>query len=163
MKPDSIVFSTTSSNSALPVTLETMDDMGVDNSISSFTMPLGSTINMNGTAIMQGAADIFIAQIYGINLRINTILTIILTATLASIGTAGVAGVGMIILFMVLQSVGLSIDGIGLILNVDRILDMCISTLNTMGDYICIINSFNEEKYYSSGNILINESEGLPN
>ena len=169
IKPASIVFSTASSNAALPVTLETMDDMGVDNSISSFTIPLGSTINMDGTAIMQGAAAIFIAQIYGINLGINTIITIILTATLASIGTAGVPGVGMVMLSMVLQSVGLPIEGIGLILGVDRILDMCRSTLNTMGDCICTIiiskseNSFNEEKYYSNGNILINESEGLPN
>ncbi|CDG01671.1 Putative Transporter, dicarboxylate/amino acid:cation Na+/H+ symporter family protein [Clostridium chauvoei JF4335] len=168
IKPASIVFSTASSNAALPVTLDTMDDMGVSNSISSFTIPLGSTINMDGTAIMQGAAAIFIAQIYGIDLSISTIITIILTATLASIGTAGVPGVGMVMLSMVLQSVGLPIEGIGLILGVDRILDMCRSTLNTMGDCICTMiiakseNSFNEDKYYSVDNTIIDNSEVLP-
>lgn len=154
-KPASVVFSTASSNAALPVTLETIEEMGVDNSVASFTIPLGSTINMDGTAIMQGTAAIFIAQIYGINLGLPQILTIILTATLASIGTAGVPGVGMVMLSMVLQSVGLPIEGIGLILGVDRILDMIRSTVNTMGDCICTIiiskseNAFDERKYYS--------------
>lgn len=162
IKPASIVFSTASSNSALPVTLEAMDEMGVDNSISSFTIPLGSTINMDGTAIMQGVAAIFISQAYNMNLSITNILTIILTATLASIGTAGVPGVGMVMLSMVLQSVGLPIEGIGLILGIDRILDMCRSTVNTMGDCICTIiiskseNSFNENKYYSNSDNLEN-------
>lgn len=160
IKPASIVFSTASSNSALPVTLEAMDEMGVDNSISSFTIPLGSTINMDGTAIMQGVAAIFISQAYNMNLSITNILTIILTATLASIGTAGVPGVGMVMLSMVLQSVGLPIEGIGLILGIDRILDMCRSTVNTMGDCICTIiiskseNSFDENKYYSNSDNL---------
>lgn len=160
IKPASIVFSTASSNSALPVTLEAMDEMGVDNSISSFTIPLGSTINMDGTAIMQGVAAIFISQAYNMNLSITNILTIILTATLASIGTAGVPGVGMVMLSMVLQSVGLPIEGIGLILGIDRILDMCRSTVNTMGDCICTIiiskseNSFDENKYYSNSDDL---------
>ncbi|GAA0761953.1 dicarboxylate/amino acid:cation symporter [Clostridium sartagoforme] len=165
IKPASIVFSTASSNSALPVTLNAMDEMGVDNSISSFSIPLGSTINMDGTAIMQGVASIFIAQVYNIDLSITSILTIILTATLASIGTAGVPGVGMVMLSMVLQSVGLPIEGIGLIIGIDRILDMCRSTINTMGDCICTIivskseNSFNEEQYYCD----INSMENLNN
>ena len=151
IKPASIVFSTASSNSALPVTLEAMDEI-----------PLGSTINMDGTAIMQGVAAIFISQAYNMNLSITNILTIILTATLASIGTAGVPGVGMVMLSMVLQSVGLPIEGIGLILGIDRILDMCRSTVNTMGDCICTIiiskseNSFNENKYYSNSDNLEN-------
>lgn len=156
IKPASIVFSTASSNAALPVTLETVNEMGVDNSISSFTIPLGSTINMDGTAIMQGVAAIFISQVYNVDLGLPAILTIILTATLASIGTAGVPGVGMVMLSMVLQSVGLPIEGIGLILGIDRILDMCRSTVNTMGDCICTIiiskseNSFDTSKYYSN-------------
>lgn len=163
IKPASIVFSTASSNSALPVTLNAMDEMGVDNSISSFSIPLGSTINMDGTAIMQGVASIFIAQVYNVDLSLTSILTIIVTATLASIGTAGVPGVGMVMLSMVLQSVGLPIEGIGLILGIDRILDMCRSTVNTMGDCICTLivskseNSFNEEQYYSD----ISSSEDL--
>ena len=154
-KPASIVFSTSSSNAALPVTIDAVNEMGVDNSITSFTIPLGATINMDGTAIMQGVATIFIAQVYNIELGLPAILTIILTATLASIGTAGVPGVGMIMLSMVLQSVGLPIEGIGLIIGIDRILDMCRSTVNTMGDCICTIiiskseNYFDEKKYYS--------------
>lgn len=163
MNVASVVFSTASSNAALPVTLETMDDMGVDKSISSFTIPLGATINMDGTAIMQGTAAIFIAQIYNIDLGISAILTIILTATLASIGTAGVPGVGMIMLSMVLQAVGLPVEGIALILGVDRILDMCRSTVNTMGDCMCTIivskseNSFDEYKYYEEKDKIIND------
>ena len=111
---------------------------------------------MDGTAIMQGVAAIFISQVYDVNLGLPSILTIILTATLASIGTPGVPGVGMVMLSMVLQSVGLPIEGIGLILGIDRILDMCRSTVNTMGDCICTIiiskseNSFDTSKYYSS-------------
>ena len=154
-KPASIVFSTASSNAALPVTIDAVNEMGVDNSISSFTIPLGATINMDGTAIMQGVAAIFISQVYNIDLSLYAILTIIITATLASIGTAGVPGVGMVMLSMVLQSVGLPIEGIGLIIGIDRILDMCRSTVNTMGDCICTIiiskseNYFDENKYYS--------------
>ncbi|MGL5617280.1 MAG: dicarboxylate/amino acid:cation symporter [Sarcina sp.] len=157
----SVTFSTASSNAALPVTLKTMDDLGVDKSISSFTIPLGATINMDGTAIMQGTAAIFIAQVYGVELGISGILTIILTATLASIGTAGVPGVGMVMLSMVLQSVGLPIEGIALILGVDRILDMCRTTVNTMGDCICTLiiskseKAFDEEIYYRENNQLV--------
>lgn len=169
IKPASIVFSTASSNSALPVTLEAVNEMGVDNSISSFTIPLGSTVNMDGTAIMQGVAAIFISQVYNIDLGLPAILTIILTATLASIGTAGVPGVGMVMLSMVLQSVGLPIEGIGLILGIDRILDMCRSTVNTMGDCICTIiiskseKSFDIDKYYSKDNSNILNEELLEN
>lgn len=169
IKPASIVFSTASSNSALPVTLEAVNEMGVDNSISSFTIPLGATVNMDGTAIMQGVAAIFISQVYNIDLGLPAILTIILTATLASIGTAGVPGVGMVMLSMVLQSVGLPIEGIGLILGIDRILDMCRSTVNTMGDCICTIiiskseKSFDIDKYYSEDNSNIINEELLEN
>lgn len=149
-----VTFSTSSSSASLPVSTETMEEAGVHNSIGSFTLPLGATINMDGTAIMQGTAAIFISQVYGINLGISGILTIILTATLASVGTAGVPGVGMVMLSMVLESVGLPLEGIGLILGVDRILDMCRTTINVMGDCICTLiiskseKAFDEEKYY---------------
>lgn len=134
-----VTFSTSSSNAALPLTIETMEELGVHNSVASFTLPLGATINMDGTAIMQGVACIFIAQIYGTDLGITQLLTIILTATLASIGTAGVPGVGMITLSMVLTSVGLPLDGIGLIMGVDRLLDMTRTTVNVMGDCACTL------------------------
>lgn len=154
-KVAAVTFSTSSSSASLPVTTEAMIEAGASNSIGSFTLPLGTTINMDGTAIMQGTAAIFISQVYGIDLGLNGILTIILTATLASIGTAGVPGVGMVMLSMVLQSVGLPIEGIALILGVDRILDMCRTTINVMGDCICTLivskseNEFDENKYYS--------------
>lgn len=134
-----VTFSTSSSSAALPLTIETMEELGVHNSVASFTLPLGATINMDGTAIMQGVACIFISQIYGIDLGINQLLTIILTATLASIGTAGVPGVGMITLSMVLTSVGLPLEGIGLIMGVDRLLDMTRTTVNVMGDCACTL------------------------
>ena len=149
-----VTFSTASSNAALPLTIETMEDLGVDNSVASFTLPLGATINMDGTAIMQGVACIFISQIYGIELGFSSLITIILTATLASIGTAGVPGVGMITLSMVLSSVGLPIEGIGLIMGVDRLLDMTRTTVNVMGDCACTLivsnseNELDKEKYY---------------
>lgn len=150
-----VTFSTASSNAALPLTIETMEDLGVDNSVASFTLPLGATINMDGTAIMQGVACIFISQIYGIELGFSSLVTIILTATLASIGTAGVPGVGMITLSMVLSSVGLPIEGIGLIMGVDRLLDMTRTTVNVMGDCACTLivsnseNELDKEKYYA--------------
>ncbi|MGL5749321.1 MAG: dicarboxylate/amino acid:cation symporter [Paraclostridium sp.] len=156
-KVAAVTFSTSSSNAALPVSIETMEEAGVNNSVASFTLPLGATINMDGTAIMQGCAAIFISQIYGIELGVSAILTIILTATLASIGTAGVPGVGMIMLSMVLQSVGLPLEGIGLVLSVDRLLDMCRTTINVMGDCVCTLivskseNEFDEDMYYSEG------------
>lgn len=135
-----IAFSTSSSNATVPASLEAVEKkLGVSKSIASFTIPLGATINMDGTAIMQGAATIFIAQLYGINLTLGSILTVILTATLASVGTAGVPGVGLIMLSMVLQSVGLPIEGIALIIGIDRILDMCRTAINITGDAICTL------------------------
>ncbi|OIO10138.1 MAG: dicarboxylate/amino acid:cation symporter [Elusimicrobia bacterium CG1_02_63_36] len=128
-------FSTASSNATLPVTLETAKDkMGVHNSIASFTIPLGATINMDGTAIMQGVATVFIAQAYGIDLGVNDYAMVVVTATLASIGTAGVPGVGLIMLAMVLKQVHLPVEGIGLIIGVDRLLDMMRTAVNTAGD-----------------------------
>jgi len=132
-------FSTASSNATLPITLETATrHLGIRNSIASFTLPLGATINMDGTAIMQGIATVFIAQAYNIDLNLAQYLSIILTATLASVGTAGVPGVGLIMLAMVLQQVGLPVDGIALIIGVDRLLDMTRTAVNVTGD--CIIS-----------------------
>ncbi len=135
-----VAFSTASSSATLPITLEATEErLGVSKSIASFTIPLGATINMDGTAIMQGAATIFISQLYGVPLSMGAILTVILTATLASIGTAGVPGVGLIMLSMVLQAVGLPIEGIALIIGIDRILDMSRTAINITGDAICTI------------------------
>lgn len=128
-------FSTASSNATIPVTLETVTHkLGVKNTVSSFTVPLGATINMDGTAIMQGAATVFIAQVYGVDLSVTDYLMVILTATLATIGTAGVPGVGLIMLAMVLQQVGLPVEGIALIIGVDRLLDMTRTAVNVSGD-----------------------------
>lgn len=128
-------FSTSSSNATIPITLRTVTKrMGVDNSVASFTVPFGATINMDGTAIMQGTATIFIANIYGIDLGVTEYLTVILMSVLASVGTAGVPGVGLIMLSMVFAQVGLPIEGIGLILGVDRILDMLRTAVNVGGD-----------------------------
>lgn len=140
-----VTFSTASSNASVPVSLEIMEELGVGKSTRSFTIPMGATINMDGTAIMQGVAALFIAQIYGIELGINAMATIVLTATLASIGTAGVPGVGMIMLSMVLQSVGLPLEGIGLIMGVERIIDMFRTTVNVMGDNVCTLIIANSE------------------
>lgn len=140
-------FSTASSNATIPVTLETTTKkMGVDNSIASFTVPLGATINMDGTAIMQGVATVFIAQVYGIDLSIADYLMVILTATLASIGTAGVPGVGLIMLAMVLQQVGLPVEGIALIIGVDRLLDMTRTAVNVTGDSMVTVIVAKTEK-----------------
>lgn len=141
-----ITFSTASSNASVPASLEIMKELGVSKSVRSFTIPMGATINMDGTAIMQGIAALFIAQIYQIDLGMNDMITIVLTATLASIGTAGVPGVGMIMLSMVLQSVGLPLEGIGLIMGVERIIDMFRTTVNVMGDNICTLIIANNEK-----------------
>lgn len=135
-------FSTSSSSATLPVTLETArNKLGVNNSVASFTVPLGSTINMDGTAIMQGVATVFIAQVFEIDLSISDYLMVILTATLASIGTAGVPGVGLIMLAMVLEQVGLPVEGIALIIGVDRLLDMTRTAVNVTGDctVACIV------------------------
>ena len=128
-------FSTASSNATLPITMRTVEhDLGVDNKVSSFSVPLGATINMDGTAIMQGVATIFIAQVYNIDIGASGYLMVILTATLASIGTAGVPSVGLVMLAMVLQSVGLPVEGIALIIGVDRLLDMVRTAVNITGD-----------------------------
>ena len=130
-------FSTASSNATLPVNLEVVeDDLGVSNSIASFTIPLGATINMDGTAIMQGVATVFVAQVYGIDLGVADYLMVILTATLASIGTAGVPGVGLVMLAMVFKQVNLPVEGIGLIIGVDRLLDMVRTAVNVTGDAV---------------------------
>ena len=128
-------FSTSSSNATIPITLRAVTKrMGVSNSVASFTIPFGATINMDGTAIMQGTATIFIANLYGVQLGVTGYLTVILMSVLASIGTAGVPGVGLIMLSMVFAQVGLPIEGIGLILGVDRILDMLRTAVNVGGD-----------------------------
>jgi DAACS family dicarboxylate/amino acid:cation (Na+ or H+) symporter len=131
-------FSTSSSNATIPVNLATVEKkLGVDNSVASFTVPLGATINMDGTAIMQGVATVFIANVYAVNLGLGDYLSVILTATLASIGTAGVPGVGLIMLAMVLGQVGLPVEGIALIIGVDRLLDMMRTAVNVTGDAAC--------------------------
>jgi Na+/H+-dicarboxylate symporter len=128
-------FSTASSNATIPINIKNAENkLGVDNSIAAFTIPLGATINMDGTAIMQGVATVFIANVYAIDLTIADYLTVIMTATLASIGTAGVPGVGLIMLAMVLNQVGLPVEGIALIIGVDRLLDMMRTAVNVTGD-----------------------------
>jgi Na+/H+-dicarboxylate symporter len=130
-----IAFSTSSSNATLPVTIECAEEnLGVSEEVSSFVLPLGATINMDGTALYQGVAAVFIAQVYGLSLSLGDQLTIVLMATLASIGAAGVPGIGIITLTMVLQTIGLPLEGIALVLGVDRILDMCRTTVNITGD-----------------------------
>lgn len=131
-------FTTATSNATIPLSIETLErDMGISRKISSFTVPLGATINMDGTAIMQGVAVIFAAQAYGITLGPEQYLTVIATATLASIGTAGVPGVGLITLSMVFNSVGLPVEAIALIMGIDRIIDMTRTAVNITGDAVC--------------------------
>ena len=138
MRPAQIfAFSTASSNATIPVTLRTVTErVGVDNSVASFTVPFGATINMDGTAIMQGVATVFLANVYGIDLGLGGYLTVIGMAVLASIGTAGVPGVGLVMLTMVLTQVGLPIEGIALILGVDRLMDMIRTAVNITGDAV---------------------------
>lgn len=131
-------FSTATSNSTIPLSIETLKDkLGVSKKISSFTIPLGATINMDGTSIMQGVAVVFAAQAYGIDLSMVDYLTVIGTATIASIGTAGVPSVGLITLTMVFNSVGLPVEAIALIMGIDRILDMTRTAVNITGDAVC--------------------------
>ncbi|MCP3984232.1 MAG: dicarboxylate/amino acid:cation symporter [bacterium] len=140
--PQVVAFSTASSGATLPVTLRTTERrLGVDNRIASFTIPLGATINMDGTAIMQGVATVFISQAYGIDIGPSGYLMVVVTATLASIGTAGVPGVGLIMLAMVLRQVGLPVEGIGLVIGIDRLLDMVRTAVNITGDaaVTCIV------------------------
>ena len=153
---DAVVFafSTASSNATIPVTLNTVEKkLGVDKAVASFTVPLGATINMDGTAIMQGVATVFIASVYQVDLSLADYLTVILTATMASIGTAGVPGVGLIMLTMVLAQVGLPVEGIALIIGIDRLLDMMRTAVNITGDSMVSIitakseKSFDEKKF----------------
>ena len=131
-------FSTATSNATIPLNIDTLaDKIGVSRKISSFTIPLGATINMDGTSIMQGVAVVFVAQAFGIHLSPADYMTVIVTATLASIGTAGVPSVGLITLAMVFDSVGLPVSGIGLIMGIDRILDMLRTAVNITGDAVC--------------------------
>lgn len=140
-------FSSSSSNATIPVTLDVVENkLGVSETVSSFTIPLGATVNMDGTAIMQGVASIFIAQLFGIPLDFQAQLMIIFTATLASIGTAGVPGAGLVMLAMVLQQVGLPVEGIAIILSVDRLLDMMRTVVNITGD--------------AAGTVIVAKSEG---
>ncbi len=141
-------FSTASSNATMPVTLNVAEQrLGIDNRVASFTVPLGATMNMDGTAIMQGVATVFIAQAYGLDISMGGYLAVILTATLASIGAAGVPGVGLITLALVLEQVGLPVEGIALIVGIDRLLDMARTAVNVCGD--CTVST------------LVASSEGL--
>ena len=141
-------FSTATSNATIPLSIDTLNKkVGVSKKISSFTIPLGATINMDGTAIYQGVCAVFIASCYGINLTLSQQIVIILTAVLASVGTAGVPGSGMIMLAMVLQSVGLPVEGIALVAGIDRLFDMGRTTVNITGDAACaVIVSHLEDK-----------------
>ncbi|MFT6734689.1 MAG: Na+/H+-dicarboxylate symporter [Polaribacter sp.] len=159
-------FSTSSSNATIPVTLRTVTNrIGVNNSVASFTVPFGATINMDGTAIMQGVATVFIANVYGVDLGISGYLTVILMSVLASVGTAGVPGVGLIMLSMVFSQVGLPMEGIGLILGVDRILDMIRTSVNVTGDAVvsAIVakseGKFNEDIFNDPDAGIIDENE----
>ncbi len=132
-------FSSSTSNATIPLNLAKLSELGVSREVSSFTIPLGATINMDGTAIMQGCAVMFAAQAYGIDLGTTALLTVIFTAVMASIGTAGVPSVGLITLNMVFNSVGLPVDAIGIIMGIDHILDMFRTAVNVTGDAICTI------------------------
>lgn len=151
-------FSTSTSNATIPMNIDTLEEkMGVSRKISSFTIPLGATINMDGTSIMQGVAVVFAAQAYGMNLGLSGYLTVIATATLASIGTAGVPSVGLVTLSMVFTAVGLPVEAIMLIMGVDRILDMLRTAVNITGDAVCTTivahqnGDINRDRFYSKG------------
>lgn len=147
-------FSSASSVGTLPLCLECSQKLGADKEIASFALPLGATINMDGTAIYQGVCSIFIAACFGIDLTLGQMVTIVLTATLASIGTAGVPGSGMIMLAMVLQSVGLPVEGIAIVAGVDRIFDMGRTVVNITGDAACaiIVSKLEEKKALKKAN-----------
>lgn len=151
LTPIFVAFSTSSSAGTLPVSMETAEEeMGVSKPIASFVLPLGATINMDGTAIYQGVCALFIAQVYGIDLSLQQQIIIVLTTTLASVGTAGVPGAGLIMLAMVLQSVGLPLEGIALVAGIDRIFDMIRTAVNIFGDITCsvvVAHSENELDY----------------
>ena len=132
-------FSSSASNATIPLNINKLSDLGVSRDISSFTIPLGATINMDGTSIMQGVAVMFAAQAYGIDLGTSALLTVIFTAVMASVGTAGVPSVGLVTLTMVFESVGLPVAAIGVIFGIDHILDMFRTAVNVTGDAICTI------------------------
>jgi Na+/H+-dicarboxylate symporter len=148
-----VAFSTSSSAATLPVTMEQVEkELGVSNEITSFVLPVGVTINMDGTSLYQAVAAVFIAQVFGIELTLAQQLTIIVTATLASIGTAGVPGAGIVMLIIVLNAVGLPIEGLALILAVDRPLDMLRTVLNVTGDaMVATIIAKSEGKRIAAG------------
>ena len=152
-------FSTASSNASIPFTLNTVTKkFGVNKSIASFSIPLGATINMDGTAIMQGCATFFLASYYGIDLVFNDFLVIIVTATIASIGTAGIPSAGILMLSLILSEIGIPLEGITLLLGVDRLLDMMRTSVNVSGDtcITCIVaNSENliDVKKFNNENI----------
>ena len=139
----SFAFGTSSSNASIPVTLRTVTErIGADESVASFTIPFGATVNMDGTAIMQGVATIFIANAYGIDLSMTQLMVVVVMATMASIGTAGVPSAGMIMLQGVFLQVGLPVEGIAIILGIDRLLDMSRTIVNITGDatVTCIVS-----------------------
>lgn len=148
-------FSTASSNATVPASINKLDEMGISKKISSFTVPLGATINMDGTSIMQGVAVVFVAQAYNIPLTPTDFLTVIFAATLASVGTAGIPSVGLITLSMVFNSVGLPVEGIAMIMGIDRILDMIRTSVNVTGDAVVTAimakknGMFDKDKFYS--------------
>lgn len=160
IEPVMVAFTSTSSSGTLPVTMMSAErNLGVSRSVSSFVLPLGATINMDGTALYQGVCAVFIAQAYGVDLTTGQYLTIVLTATLASIGTAGVPGAGLIMLSLVLASVGLPLEGVAIIAGIDRILDMARTALNVAGDCAvsCVIARSEgelDEKTYDTAHVL---------
>lgn len=154
--PTMIAFSTSSSSGTLPVTIKTVREVfGVSEGIASFVLPLGTTINMDGTAIYQGVCSVFIAQAYGMNLTMSQQLTILLTALLASVGTAGVPGAGFMMLMMVLSSVGLPLEGAALIAGIDRVLDMGRTAINVTGNVAAsiVVGSSENEITYENASI----------
>lgn len=158
----SIAFSTASSAATLPITIKnTQENLGVSNKVSSFVLPLGATINMDGTAIYQGVAVIFIAQFYGMNLGFGELVTVVLTTVLASIGTAGVPGAGMIMLAMALSAVGMPLEGVALIAGVDRILDMFRTTVNIVGDASAavFVEGTENKKLYQNKKVISNSKK----
>ncbi|QUJ69785.1 dicarboxylate/amino acid:cation symporter (plasmid) [Photobacterium sp. GJ3] len=157
MTPAAVAFTTTSSSGTLPASIKcAREDLGVSKGVSSFVLPLGATINMDGTALYQGVAALFVAQAFGIQLEFADYVTIVMTATLASIGTAGVPGAGLIMLSLVLTTVGLPMEGLAIIAGIDRILDMARTTVNVCGDLMVSVlvgrseGELDESIYYSA-------------
>lgn len=161
-----VAFSTASSSATLPVSMHcAQENLGVSKSISSFVLPLGSTVNMNGTAIYQAMSAVFLAQVYSIQLDLYSIVTLVVTATLSSVGTAGIPGSGFIIMSAVLSSVGLPLEGIGLLAGIDRLRDMASSVLNILGDSVVAVliakqeGEWDESRYYQEEIVALEGSE----